>query len=101
MQFTDFWIGKIQADKLPEALDTAGLIKYLSVYTSDEQCFHIIFQWHETTLKRSNDWWFPKQELLNVIQAKINKKGLTDTLRLCLELLDTSEKRTVTMAADR
>lgn len=101
MQFTDFWIGKIQADKLPEALDTAGLIKYLSVYTSDEQCFHIIFQWHETTLKRSNDWWFPKQDLLNVIQAKINKKGLTDTLRLCLELLDTSEKKTVTMAADK
>lgn len=101
MQFTDFWIGKIQADKLPEALDTAGLIKYLSVYTSDEQCFHIIFQWHETTLKRSNDWWFPKQELLNIIQAKIRKKGLTDTLRFCLELLDTSEKRTVTVAADK
>ncbi|PWV55952.1 DUF4132 domain-containing protein [Chitinophaga sp. S165] len=101
MQFTDFWIGKIQADKLPEALDTAGLIKYLSVYTSDEQCFHIIFQWHETTLKRSSDWWFPKQELLNVIQAKISKKGVTDTLRHCLELLDTSEKKTLSVAADK
>jgi hypothetical protein len=101
MQFSDFWIGKIQSDKLPEAIDAAGLIKYLSIYTSDEQCFHIIFQWHETTLKRPGDWWFPRHELLKVIQAKINKKGLTDTLRLCLELLDTSEKKSVTAAVDK
>lgn len=101
MQFTDFWIGKIQADKLPEALDTAGLIKYLSLYTSDEQCFQILFQWHETTLKRSNEWWFPRQDILNIIQEKISRKGLTNALRLCLELLDTTEKRTVTVAADK
>ncbi|TWV93989.1 hypothetical protein [Chitinophaga pinensis] len=102
MQFTDFWIGKIQADNLPEAIDAAGLIKYLSVFTSDEQCFHIIFQWHETTLRRTNDWWFPRQELFKLIQNKVNKKGrLTETLMHCLELLDTSEKKSVTVAEDR
>ncbi|ACU61535.1 hypothetical protein Cpin_4075 [Chitinophaga pinensis DSM 2588] len=102
MQFTDFWIGKIQADNLPEAIDAAGLIKYLSVFTSDEQCFHIIFQWHETTLRRTNDWWFPRQELFKLIQLKVNKKGrLTETLMYCLELLDTSEKKSVTTAEDR
>lgn len=101
MQFTDFWIGKIQSDRLPEAIDAAGLIKYLSVYTSDEQCFHILFQWQETTLKRDNDWWFPRQELFKLIQYKINKRGLTDVLRMCLDLLDTSEKQEVTVAADR
>ena len=102
MQFTDFWIGKIQADNLPEAIDAAGLIKYLSVFTSDEQCFHIIFQWHETTLRRTNDWWFPRQELFKLIQSKVNKKGrLTDTLMHCLELLDTSERKSITIAEDR
>lgn len=101
MQFSDFWIGKIQTDKLPEAIDSAGLLKYLTLYTSDEQCFHIIYQWHETSLKRIHEWWFPRQELLKVIQGKINKKGLSGTLRLCLELLDTSEKKSVTVAADR
>ncbi|QHS58738.1 DUF4132 domain-containing protein [Chitinophaga agri] len=102
MQFTDFWIGKIQADNLPEAIDAAGLIKYLSVFTSDEQCFHIIYQWHETTLKRTGDWWFPRQELFKLIQSKVNKKGrLTETLMHCLVLLDTSEKKRVTVAEDR
>jgi hypothetical protein len=101
MQFTDFWIGKIQSDRLPEAIDAAGLIKYLSVYTSDELCFQILFQWQESTLKRNSDWWFPRQDLLKVIHYKINKRGLTDTLRMCLELLDTSEKKNITMAADK
>lgn len=101
MQFTDFWIGKIQADNLPEALDTTGLVKYLSVYTSDEQCFQLLFQWHETTLKRTSEWWFPRQEIFNILQEKISKKGLTHTLQLCLELIDTSEKRSISAAADK
>jgi hypothetical protein len=102
MQFTDFWIGKIQADNLPEAIDAAGLIKYLSVFTSDEQCFHTIFQWQETTLKRTSEWWFPRHELFKLIQSKINKKGrLTETLMHCLVLLDTSEKKSVTVGEDR
>nr|WP_236059799.1 DUF4132 domain-containing protein [Chitinophaga rhizophila] len=102
MQFTDFWIGKIQADNLPEAVDASGLIKYLAVFTSDEQCFHIMFQWHATTLKRTSDWWFPRPELFKLIRAKVIKKGrLTDTLMHCLELLDTSEKKSVTVAEDR
>lgn len=101
MQFTDFWIGKIQADKLPESLDTPGLIKYLSVFASEEQCFQLMYQWHESSLKRTSEKWFPKQELIKMLEDKVHKKGISPTLRLCLELLDSSEKRTLSSQEDR
>lgn len=86
---------------MPESLDTPGLIKYLTVFATEEQCFQVMYQWHETSLKRTSEKWFPRQELIKLLEDKIHKKGMTPTLRYCLELLDSSEKRTVTAAEDR